>query len=183
MLIITHKFAQSWGPEGPQTFSNIMILVRFSFVQSDLVRNSHRSTLLTLFSATRAQDKICVRPRRLSSCLHSSARQAWSLRSAGPSQRSAAAGGWWRSCLKKKNMRNCQKKNQHFHRLEITPEHHFAVKPLLRCSPWMLSICPILSAAPRTLHRVLTILSALASDSRGESNRAFASTKQTAQEY
>lgn len=41
----------------------------------------------------------------------------------------------------------------------------------------MLSICPILSAAPRTLHSVLTILSALASDSRGESNKAFASKK------
>lgn len=42
----------------------------------------------------------------------------------------------------------------------------------------MLSICPILSAAPRTLQSVLTILSALASDSNGESNRAFVSAKQ-----
>lgn len=52
---------------------------------------------------------------------------------------------------------------------------------LLQCVPWMLSICPILSAAPRTLQSVLTILSALASDRRGESNRALVSTKQTAQ--
>lgn len=43
----------------------------------------------------------------------------------------------------------------------------------------MLSICPILSAAPRTLQSVLTILSALASDSKGESSRAFMSAKQT----
>lgn len=58
-----------------------------------------------------------------------------------------------------------------------TSEHHLAVTPSLQCVPWMLSICPILSAAPRTLHSVLTILSALASDSRGESNKAFASKK------
>lgn len=41
----------------------------------------------------------------------------------------------------------------------------------------MLNICPILSAAPRTLHSVLTILSALASDRRGESNSALSSAK------
>lgn len=46
----------------------------------------------------------------------------------------------------------------------------------------MLSICPILSAAPRTLHRVLTILSALASDRRGESNRALMPGKRTVHE-
>lgn len=47
----------------------------------------------------------------------------------------------------------------------------------LLCVPWMLSICPIFSAAPRTLQSVLTILSALASDRRGESNRALMSAK------
>jgi len=36
----------------------------------------------------------------------------------------------------------------------------------------MLSICPILRAAPLTLHSVFTILSALASDRKGESKRA-----------
>lgn len=45
--------------------------------------------------------------------------------------------------------------------------------------PWMLSICPILSAAPRTLHRVLTILSALASERKGESSRAAVSAEHT----
>lgn len=44
------------------------------------------------------------------------------------------------------------------------------------CVPCILSICPIFRAAPRTLHRVLTILSALASESRGESIREFVST-------
>lgn len=40
--------------------------------------------------------------------------------------------------------------------------------------PWMLNICPSFSAAPRTLHSVLTILSALASDRNGlESITAF----------
>lgn len=39
----------------------------------------------------------------------------------------------------------------------------------------MLSIWPILSAAPRTLQSVLTILSALASDRKAESNNAFPS--------
>lgn len=52
-----------------------------------------------------------------------------------------------------------------------------SVNILQQCVPWMLSICPILSAAPRTLHSVLTILSALASDRRGESSRALMSTK------
>lgn len=38
----------------------------------------------------------------------------------------------------------------------------------------MLNICPSFSAAPRTLHKVLTILSALASDRNGlESITAF----------
>lgn len=44
-------------------------------------------------------------------------------------------------------------------------------------APWMLSICPIFSAAPRTLHSVSTIRSALASDRRGESSRALVSGK------
>lgn len=39
----------------------------------------------------------------------------------------------------------------------------------------MLSIWPILSAAPRTLQSVLTILSALASDRKAESNSEFPS--------
>lgn len=56
---------------------------------------------------------------------------------------------------------------------------HFAAVLVLQRVPWILSICPILSAAPRTLHRVLTILSALASDRTGESNRAFPSGKHT----
>lgn len=47
---------------------------------------------------------------------------------------------------------------------------YFTIK--LNCVPWMLSICPILRAAPLTLHSVFTILSALASDRRGESKRA-----------
>ena len=33
--------------------------------------------------------------------------------------------------------------------------------------PWMLSIWPTLRAAPRTVHKVCTILSALASDRKG----------------
>lgn len=41
-------------------------------------------------------------------------------------------------------------------------------------SPWMLSIWPSLSAAPRTLHSVRTMRSALASDRKGlESSTAF----------
>lgn len=35
------------------------------------------------------------------------------------------------------------------------------------CTPWMLSICPSFNAAPLTLHRVLTMRSALASDRKG----------------
>lgn len=54
---------------------------------------------------------------------------------------------------------------------------HYAVITGVWHLPCMLSICPILSAAPRTLHSVLTILSALASDRRGESNKAFMSTR------
>lgn len=52
-----------------------------------------------------------------------------------------------------------------------TWQHH----QVLCCHlPWMLNICPSFSAAPRTLHKVLTILSALASDRKGlESINAF----------
>lgn len=58
------------------------------------------------------------------------------------------------------------------------PVSHLAAlrtaKDLCSHLPWMLSICPSFSAAPRTLHKVLTILSALASDRNGlESITAF----------
>lgn len=74
---------------------------------------------------------------------------------------------FWKK-LKEKNLTQQNVSNK----TNITGKEHEA--------PWMLSICPILSAAPRTLHSVLTILSALASDSRGESNRELVSTKHTA---
>lgn len=45
---------------------------------------------------------------------------------------------------------------------------------LMKASSWMLSIWPSLSAAPRTLHSVFTMRSALASDRKGlESSTAF----------
>lgn len=49
-----------------------------------------------------------------------------------------------------------------------------APRPRQPHSPWMLSIWPSLSAAPRTLHSVRTMRSALASDRKGlESSTAF----------
>lgn len=47
----------------------------------------------------------------------------------------------------------------------------------------MLSICPILRAAPLTLHSVFTILSALASDRNGESKRAPISESERHQKF
>lgn len=45
------------------------------------------------------------------------------------------------------------------------------IKACVCCTPWMLSICPSFSAAPLTLHKVLTMRSALASDRKGLESR------------
>lgn len=62
---------------------------------------------------------------------------------------------------------------QQVHRSTTLKQLVFNNKELCR-SPWMLRACPSLRAAPLTLHRVLTIRSALASDRKGlESRTAF----------
>lgn len=68
--------------------------------------------------------------------------------------------------------------------LPLAPPWHPQAKwePRLH-SPWMLSIWPSLSAAPRTLHSVLTMRSAFASDRKGlESSTAFFPVRQEGQQ-
>lgn len=159
--------------------------VKLFLVQSHLVRNTHYSTflwgfwlyLLLVHKMTRCQEQegqfmltfICQEGMKSALCRTlSKIFCSWGLMKELSEE----------IIMRNKGQRETFPQPRNPLRLR-TSGHHFAVMLLLQCVPWILNICPILSAAPRTLHSVLTILSALASDRRGESNRALLSAKHT----